>query len=230
MLVLKTLIRSTTVVLLLLAFTTTAKASRSATASEQVAIAQAVGVPAECAEIKVASAGAWAVFTGANKTGCPEGNGIIALHLDEAIWKVLYMAADEPPGPCPMKGAAKSIPTTVGADLDLCLPQSRKVYVTDLSEDGLAIKPRLLPQGAHGAFEHLRWSKWGNKEASGRGRFDYGDLYTRFNVPIRIRLYRVRVCDNGTRIFTRRRVTAVKRSDRSKIRFESSRTKYGARC
>lgn len=202
-----------------------ASAYRKATESERAAAAQAMGVPVECADIVEVSEvdSAWVAFFGEESQTC--GPGASAVLRADGIGAFRYVTvAPERLDFCPLD----KVPTPVAIDLELCVRVTARTYVWDFAREQLKVKPHDLPQGAHGVFQRLRWSIWNRAAAKGRGVFTYGDAYESWKVPVRIRLFRPKLCATGVWLFTRRALTAVHRSDRHRIRFEARRRAYGS--
>ncbi len=165
---------------------TAARADRAATAAENAALAAALEVPAECLESYVSTVDAsWASTYVVYDDDCPEGDGVIMLHLVEGVWRNAYTGPAEQT-PCPLD---RAIPDTVARDLDLCFRPSSKIYMP-YWDDRLKYKPKTLPQGAHGLISKLKWRSWGKPVATGTGIFDYVDAYERFERPVKISLSR----------------------------------------
>jgi len=201
-----------------------ASASRKATEAERAAAAEAMGVPVECATVEVSEVDeAWASFYGDESEACGAGDTAVLRADVTGRFQYVTVAPTELDF-CPLQG----VPTPVAVDLDLCLRTTARTYVWEYVRQHLKVKPRTLPQGAHGAFQRLRWSTWNRSTAKARGVFIYDDAYENWKVPVRIRLYRPRLCETGVWLFTRRKLTAVRRRDRDRIRFESRRRAYGS--
>ncbi len=109
-----------------LAIPAAAQADRPATPAERATVAEAVGVPVECAVVRISTVrSTWARFTGTNEAQCPLGDGFVALQLRASTWEV----ATEGPlerAPCPFPG----IPTPVAADLGICRPAPRGAHIS----------------------------------------------------------------------------------------------------
>jgi hypothetical protein len=95
--------------------------------------------------------------------------------------------------------------------------QSGRVYAIDYIR-GLRYKPKTLPEGAHGLYVGLRWRRWGQSRAFGRGWLDYADRTTHFRVRIRIVLSLIRSC-SGRRAYRRFKMQSVHGgTDRRRVR------------
>jgi hypothetical protein len=159
-----------------------------------------------------------------NAGGCPMGDGVAVLKAD-GTGRFTEVTAGSDFGFCPVAG----VPAAIAEDFGLCrtVRPTRHTYVFDFLAERLRFKPRRLPQGAHGLYGSVRWSSWTRTQARGRAVLDYADAYEQFRVPVRVRLYRARQCQNGVWIFTRRKVTAVRAQDRKRIAFDARSTAYG---
>jgi hypothetical protein len=91
------------------------------------------------------------------------------------------------------------------------------------SDDVGGIRPRQRPTrisaGYQKGWRNLRWQSWGGTTATGRGRFvgqrvvavgPYARIKS-FSYPVRVTLYRVKVCGGGGLYYTRIRTTFVGR-------------------
>jgi hypothetical protein len=204
-----------------------ANAVRAPTPEEAAAIADTLGQPASCLDIKVTTAkdadAGYARITYTDGPDCPEGDGFVTANTagpSPGIWAEGFADA-EGTGYC----EDVDVPPGVGRDLGICEPRLRHTFLPGYIQHALTYRPSRIPQGAHGYYRSLRWSSWTRTSARGRGTFDYADRYEQFRVRVNIRLYRPAICDDGERVFTRRKVTAVRGADRRRIRFD---TKYRA--
>lgn len=207
---------------LLTSFPHTASAARQPDVSERNSIATLIpGLTPECADILISTVDeTWGSLDSLNTPGCLQGNGFIVVNRDTEGWYVFMQSSGDT---CPLK----DLHTSITADLQLCPPVSSLPYFYSHLKGELVIKPKLLGQGAHGGFVKIRWQSWGNARATGRGVFDYSDHYLRFRIPVKFRLYGARTCDNGVRIFTRRKLTAVHKKHAKRIRWETRNTRFG---
>lgn len=198
---------------------TAAQAARPATPTEAEQIASSLRLDVECVDATISTApgseAGYARLGRPTASHCAAGNGVRAISLRDGRWHAWFDMAYGDLQPCEDYGA----PAAVGRDLGICSPRLRRTEVIGLG--GVFVKPRRLPQGAHGAYVNLRWSAWTRTQAVGRGVLDYSDRDMQFRVPVRVRLYRARICDDGTRLFTRRQITAVRKSDHKKISFDT---------
>jgi hypothetical protein len=203
-----------------------AGAARPATAEETAQIARDLKLRPECTVATISEAtgdgSLFARIVFADTDGCPTGDGFLT--ADNAAtypgsWLEGFSANADGLPSCEVY----EVPAAVGRDLGVCDPRPAKTYFSALN--GLEYKPKRFSQGAHGVYMGLRWQRWTRTVAVGRGTLDYADAYERFRVPVRVRLYRVRFCGDGSRYFTRRKVTAVHVRDRRRIAFD---TRYKA--
>jgi hypothetical protein len=200
-----------------------AGAARPADPTELAAIADTLGYKPSCIVATVttspdADAG-YARVVFADAPGCPVGDGFVTAHTagaEPGAWLEGFSDA-EGTGYC----EDFEVPPGVGRDLGICNPRLRRTYFPDYARVKLTYKPSQIPQGAHGYYRSLRWSSWTRTSARGRGTFDYSDHYAQFRVRVKIRLYRPTICDDGERVFTRRKVTAARATDRRRIRFDA---------
>lgn len=202
--------------------TGSAEAARPGTQAEVSAIAPQINVTPECADVTVSTLdGTWAVAGSTNASGCLQGNGFVIFRLEQGAWNLTYQSSGDQ---CPIK----AVPIDISVDLGLCKPISKLAYFYNAWKERLVIKPKRLGQGAHGFYANVRWSKWSATEARASAKLDYADYYTRFRIPVKIRLYRVKTCENGIKLFTRRKVRALHRRDAKRIRFDTIYTHYGS--
>jgi hypothetical protein len=195
--------------------TTAAIADRPATPDEAARIVSGYDPDADvaCFATRVSTADAtWALLSTARDapSTCGGGDGFLVLH-DAGVpgWEVVAETGGIEP--CPFKG----VPDAVAKDLRICEPPSRKVFVARGSS--LVFKPKMLIQGAHGAYVKLRWSHWGASTAVGRGTLDYSDP----SVPryrVRITLSRIALC-GAQRTYQDMKVTWADRPKGARKRF-----------
>lgn len=208
--------------LLVAAFPSSASAARQPDASERNLISALItGLTPECANILISTVDeSWGSVESLNTPGCLLGNGFVVVKRDATGWYIFMQSSGDT---CP----PKDLHTSITADLQLCPPISSLPYFYSHLKGELVIKPKLLGQGAHGGFVKIRWSSWGNAQATGRGVFDYSDRDLKFRIPVKFRLYGARTCENGVRLFTRRKLTAVHKKHAKRIRWETRNTRFG---
>jgi hypothetical protein len=189
-------------------------AHRPATSAERDAIAQAMGVPAECATVVVSTVDpAWARFTAAaSPSSCRDlGDGWVVLQRQPSDWKVITDGSDI--GPCP----EPHVPIGVGLDLEICrrvspgmfLPCARLGAVTSYSfrrrpRGSCTISRPDVPLSEGMDLTHLHWSRWGGHVAHGTG-VDYWFHRADPGTRVRLRAWRPRVdqCGSGRKVYTR---------------------------
>ena len=133
-------------------------------------------------------------------------------HHSAGVWSRVYDGPfDEQP--CPLDPA---VPDVVARDFGLCFRPSRQAYA--VVGVYLRARPRLLIQGAHGAYRKLRWQHWGKPTAAARGELDYVDNYMTLRAPVKVTLSQLRYCGHR-RTYLRQKVTPLRRSDRRKLSF-----------
>ena len=192
-----------------------ARGSREATEQERAELLKAINasMSAECYEFSVSTvdpAAAWATVS--YDLECIEAHEYLwgfvrVLRRGPSGWVVVATGRDLIDATdyndnditlCPSK-----IPGRIGEDLrgyggldgELCLGTSRRVYA--VRGNWFVVRPRRLSQGAHGAYEKLRWRHWGTRRAVARGELRYADAQDAFTAPVRITLSRRGQC--GTR-------------------------------
>jgi hypothetical protein len=108
--------RVTLALILLLALTAPALAMRPATATERRQVAAKMGIPADCAAVRISTVNrTWARFNSRNTIRrCQYGDGYVVLHRKHHRWHVVWQGSDLPR--CPAQG----VPYAVGADLHVC--------------------------------------------------------------------------------------------------------------
>jgi hypothetical protein len=144
---------------------------------------------------------------------CPAADGILLWHREGSAWTLAY----EGPGDVQVCPIDRAIPDPIARDFGLCVAPSRNLHA--IRGDRLVVRPRLLIQGAHGAYQKLRWRRWGKPTTVARGELHYVDRFSEFRVPVEIKLSRIRHCDFNRRTYTRQAVRAVRARDRAQIRF-----------
>ena len=189
-----------------------AVARRNATPPETEAIAGALTVAPDCVAADISTVDpSWAAAYVAG-TDCPEGNGVIVLHLHNGAWMTAYTGpADDVP--CPLD---RAVPDNVAKDLGLCFTPSSKVYLPYF--EVFKYKPSKLPQGAHAVIEKLKWRNWGRPTATATGTFDYVDAYERFKAPVKLKAYGRNLCGHR-RSYLRLSISASRAADRKKLSF-----------
>jgi len=94
-----------------------------------------------------------------------------------------------------------------------------RTYYLDFFTGRPTYKPRLIVLGTHPEIRPIGWRRWRPSFADGGGTLDYADHASHFTRPVRVHLYRPRTCRSGVRIFTGRRIVAVRARDRKLLRF-----------
>ena len=70
------------------------------------------------------------------------------------------------------------IALVVAGTVAMVRPALAEPTVCMSGRDGCAIRPHVLPYGAHAAIRHIRWHYWGHSRAIGYGSLKYGATVT----------------------------------------------------
>ncbi len=189
-----------------------ASPEESAMIALQTSASAMPGEPAGCYKVDLADVDpTWArvQFVGEPfQNGCGGGAGGEAWVHDAPLgrWYVDKAGGSGIGELCPGPIENGPMPEAVAIELGFCVGPSKRIYVRDFQRETFVYKPSNLPQGAHGGYQHLRWTGWGTAQAIGHGTFIYADRAEEqegylprggLHVPIRIVLSHVVACQAG---------------------------------
>jgi hypothetical protein len=184
-------------------------AKRPATEIERAEIAAAAGVEPQCIDATISTVDPqWAFYIATNTPSCPEADGVVVVRHEVTGWQTqLQTSTDREP--CPLG----QIPTAVALDLGLCRrPRSyiicwRRGRTPELRRHPARCISFYGGNATSVNLVELRWRGWGRPIARARG-IERGFHLPFAHIPVRVTVYRRRLCPTGDLVYTRLRATS----------------------
>lgn len=204
--------------ILVLAMSSPAMASREATPDELQQMAAALSTDARCIIVTVSTVNpAIAAVEIPSRPACPVGSGYLILERDGDGWH--YSFAGSAGERC--QAWQHTIGSRVALDLGVCARPRPRWYIPCGDSRGTEVVTlRTRPRACNNAdressnattwiLKRLRWSTWGGKVARARGLKFYAKRYPGYSGrPVRVRAFRVsRMCGLDQQFYTRLRFT-----------------------
>lgn len=199
-------------------------AHRAPTPGELAEMAGATGPPTDpaCVTGRISTVDIrWGALVAADGPGCPKIERTWVLRRERpgtpgGRWHELRQGLRF--GVC--SHDLPGIPNAAGVDLGVCAPPSRRVYAP--SGERLAFKPARLRYSRNATIDGLRWTRWGEATAAGRGTFAYRDRFGGFRVAVIVRLSEMDLCGSD-RTYLGAQLTAARPQDAAAVRAYSGR-------